>query len=493
MPIDRHDAHEPVFVRSWNQTLTTILGIYLVLFSIALIVIMRVDAARERCPLLSTRNFFLVGIILFQSSSGAVTLLMGETERGAELEDYTLPGLVFCTILTVFVALFLWLYRSLGVVDRLALARTRIRTCSPSRLLWAGILVTLIGITLRFAGMGIPYVAVLLPQLSAGCLCAGIALVATAWARSVFNLAIASILAVTLAASSATLLVGAFGRREIIGLFFSIVWALYFEKWRYMPVSRLFPRLTFAVAGLSLAVLVFSASRVGGQNVDRSLGQQVERLLQIEWENVQGRFFDAVSGQFAGGISMYLYDARLKDSAYDPLHSLAYFVTLPIPRDFWPGKYEGLGFTAPDVAGVTRVADEFSWGPGLVGHLCNDIVFLSLPIYTIILAAAFRYMDVRTASSIRDPMAVAVFGSALGQGLGMPRGEIGLFAFNLLAAIVGAWLFSRVAARMFLPVDREAEFAEASGEYADLEGDAEYELSSEAEPDGSGEQLRHMR
>ena len=98
-------------------------------------------------------------------------------------------------------------------------------------------------------------------------------------------------LAVTLAASSATLLVGAFGRREIIGLFFSIVWALYFEKWRYMPVSRLFPRLTFAVAGLSLAVLVFSASRVGGQNVDRSLGQQVERLLQIEWENVQGRFF----------------------------------------------------------------------------------------------------------------------------------------------------------------------------------------------------------
>jgi hypothetical protein len=75
----------------------------------------------------------------------------------------------------------------------------------------------------------------------------------------------------------------------------------------------------------------------------------------------------------------------------------------------------------------------------------------------------------------------------------MPRGEIGLFAFNLLAAIVGAWLFSRIAARMFLPVDREAEFAEASGEYADLEGDAEYELSSEAEPDGSGEQLRHMR
>jgi hypothetical protein len=443
--------------------LTTILGIYLVLFSIALIVIMRVDAARDRCPLLSTRNFFLMGIILFQSSSGAVTLLMEETERGAELEDYTLPGLVFCTILTVFVALFLWLYRSLGFIDRFALARTRIRTCSQSRLLWAGIVVTLIGIT-----------------------------IATAWARSVFNFAIAAVLGLTLVASSATLLVGAFGRREIIGLFFSIVWALYFEKWRYMPVSRLFPRLTVAVVGLSLAVLVFSASRVGGQNVDRSLGQQVERLLQIEWENVQARFFDAVSGQFAGGISMYLYDARLKDSAYDPLHSLAYFVTLPIPRDFWPGKYEGLGYTAPDVAGVTRVADEFSWGPGLVGHLCNDIVFLSLPIYTLILAAAFKYMDVRTAASVRDPMTVAVFGSALGQGLGMPRGEIGLFAFNLLAAIVGAWLFSRLAARMFMPVDRDAEFAEASGDYDDLDEGDEYELADEAGSDRSGEHVRHV-
>jgi hypothetical protein len=467
--------------------LTTILGIYLIVFSIALIVIMRGDAVHERCPLLSTRNYFLTGIILFQSSSGAVTLILKETERGAELNSFVFPGLVFCTILTIFVAVFLWLYRSMGFVERFAWARTRIRKSSQSRLLAAGLLMTLIGVTLRFGGAGIPYIAVLLPQLSAGCLGVGIALVATAWVRSVFNFAIALVLVLSLAASSATLLVGAFGRREILGLFFSIVWALFYEKWRYMPATRLFPRLTGAMAVLSIAVLVFSASRVGGEDADRSLGQQLERITQIEWENVEARFLDAVSGQFAGGISMYLFETRLKDSAYDPLHSLAYFATLPIPRDFWPGKYSGLGATAPDEAGVTGVPDEFSWGPGLVGHLCNDIVFLSLPIYAFILAALFKYMDVRTMASTRDPMTVAIFGSALGQALAMPRGELGLFGFNLLAAIVGAWFFSLLVSRMFLPIDREAEYEEAfdAGEEFDIAADLDADVEVEQEGDQS--------
>lgn len=447
--------------------MTTILGIYLVLFSLALIWIIRADAVHNRCALLSTRNFFLIGMILFQSSSGAVTLLADQTERGAELLDPTLPGLAFCVFLTAFVTLLLVLYRVLGPLERFALARARLRVSSRPRLILAGIVLTMIGIGLRFAGAKIPYVAVLLPQLSAGCLCAGTALVAMAWARSAFNIAVALVLAVTMAASAGTLLIDAFGRREILGLFFAVVWALYFEKWRSMPVTRLFPRLAVAVLALSSAVLVFSASRVGGENVDRSLGQQIQRIFEIEPRDIEEKFIEAMSGQSAGGISMHIFETRLQDGAYDPLHSLIYFVTLPIPRDFWPEKYEGLGKTAPEVAGVTGMGPGFSWGPGLVGHLCNDVVFLALPLYALLLAAAFKYMDSRTESSLGDPTTVAVFGSALGQAMAMPRGEVGLFAFNMVAAIAGAWMFGRMVSKIFLPFDREAEADLRSGSWLD--------------------------
>ena len=440
--------------------MTTFLGIYLVVLSLVLVGIMRRDAVLERCALLSTRNFFILGLILFQTSSGAVTLLLDETERGAEIEKPELPALAFCVILTVFIAVFLWIYRHSNFVERFASARTRIRLSSRPRLILTGVSLTLIGVALRFAGARIPYVAVLLPQLSAGCLCAGAALVAMAWARSAWNIANAIIFALVIGASSATLLVDAFGRRELIGLFLAAVWGFYYENWRLMSAAKLFPRVIVAVAALSTAVLAFSASRVGGQDVDRSLGQQVQRILEIDVRDVRDRFVEALAGQYAGGISMYLFDARLRDSEYDPMHSLLYFATLPIPRDFWPGKYEGLGATAPDKAGVTRVADEFSWGPGLVGHLCNDIVFLALPVYAALLAFAFRYMDSRTSLSLRDPLCVAVFGSALGQMLGMPRGEIGLFAFNMVAALAGAWFVGLLCGKLFLPVDRDAEAAD---------------------------------
>jgi hypothetical protein len=51
-----------------------------------------------------------------------------------------------------------------------------------------------------------------------------------------------------------------------------------------------------------------------------------------------------------------------------------------------------------------------------------------------------------------------MFGSALGQVIGMPRGDIGLFMFNLLSAFLGVWFFGRLIGYALLPVDREAEW-----------------------------------
>ena len=182
------------------------LGVYLVALTIVILVVIVRDAQAERCPLFSTRNFFLLGIINFQTISGALTCFTGESERGAFLSDFTFPAAAFCVIITVFIAAFLYCYRKEGFVARIADRSWCQRVSTKTSLSIAGVVMVAIGITLRFIAGGVPWVGVLLPQMAAGCLCAGVGLVAIAWVRSSFNPLTALLLFGALAASGAALL-----------------------------------------------------------------------------------------------------------------------------------------------------------------------------------------------------------------------------------------------------------------------------------------------
>jgi len=470
--------------------LTTLIGIYLTLLSLFIVWKTGRDALQGTCPLFSTRNFFVLGLLLFQSVSGAFTMFTGESENYADVANPEFTGIVFSVVLTLFVILFYAFYSRANWIERLAERRSCVRDAGLLGLVVTGCALTGIGVVLRFAGESIPYVAVILPQISAGCLCGGVALIAMAWARSRFNVFVALILLAAGAGASAVLLVGAFGRREIIGLLFAVVWALYYEKWRYMPVARFLPRAVVASVLMSVVLLLFSSSREGGARVDRSLGRQIERMLTIDPRTVQETVMSSLTGQFAGGISMWIYEARADHGGYYPLHSLFYFVTHPVPRDWWQGKPEGLGLSIVSEAGVRGVAREHSWGPGMVGHLVHDIVFVSLPLYAFILGLAFRYMDARTILSARDPVSIVLFGSALGQVFGMPRGDLGLFAFHMMSAFGGVWLFGGLVARFTLPLDREATADLRSGELRDEANDGEWDGPIEDEAGAAEAELQ---
>ena len=461
--------------------MSALLGIYLIALSIVLVLIIRADAIAGRCQLVSIRNLFIGGLILFQTVSGSLTLISGFTEIGAEVPSYLIPGSLFCLVLTVFIVIFLSTYRRAEWVERFAIRRTRIRVSSKTRLVIAGLVLTGIGCALRFGGERIPYVAVLLPQIAAGCICGGAILIAIAWARSSWNIVVLLNLLVACGAGGAALLVGAFGRRELLGLMIAVAWGLYQEKWCKMPVTRLLPRATLALTVALAGFTVFSASRVSGENVDRSLAQQVQRFFEIDPKALEEMTIASLSGQFAGGISMWIIDERLNAGGYTPLHSFVYLATMPIPRDYWPDKPVGLGMIAVDEAGITGVSEGHSWGPGLVGHLWHDIALFSTPLYAVLLAFAFRYMDSRTVWSTNDPIAVAMFGSALGQVIGMPRGDIGLFMFNLLSAFLGVWFFGRLIGYALLPIDRDAEWEWREQAESGDDGDA-------TEHDGYGAQ-----
>ena len=461
--------------------MTTLIGIYLSLLSLFILWKTGSDALTGRGPLFSTRNFFVLGLLLFQSVSGAFTMFTDQSERNAELNSPVFSGMVFSVVLTLFVVLFYTFYTKADWAERLALRGSCVRRISLGGLVLTGCVLTAVGVVLRFSGESIPYVAVILPQISAGCLCGGVALIAIAWARSRFNVFIALVLLVAGAGASAVLLVGAFGRREIVGLLFAVVWALYFEKWRFLPIRWFLPRALGATVAMMIVLILFSSSREGGARVDRSLGRQLERMLTIDPRAVQETMVASLAGQFAGGISMWITEVRLESGGYYPLHSFVYFVTHPVPRDWWEQKPVGLGLSVVSEAGVTGVSREHSWGPGLVGHLMHDIVFIALPLYALILGIAFRYMDSRTLYSAGDPITVVLFGSALGQVFGMPRGDLGLFAFHMMSAFGGVWLFGRMIAWITMRVDRDATAELRSGASPD---DGGFDEEFEAEPDG---------
>jgi len=455
-----------------------ILGIYLSLLSIALLLVMRSDALTGRVCLLSTRNWFIAGLLLFQTISGATTLFLNLTEERVELDYPLASSLGFCVLLTVFTILFLWFYRKFDWPARLAHRRVRIRNDSLPRLVMAGTLLVGLGAVLRFGGSQVPYVAILLPQLAAGCLTGGCILVAIAWARSRFNLLIAVVLLALTVLSGSALIVGAFGRRELVGLMFGMIWGLYMAKWRFLPVAWFIPRATAAASVLLVVFLLFSGARQSGENVDRSFSTQIERIVSVDPDQVQEHLIASAVGQFAGGISMWTLENRVLDGGVYPLHSLVYFVTMPIPRDFWPDKPLGLGLQLVKEAGVTGVSDEHSWGPGLVGHIAHDFIPLSLPLYAFLLAIGFRYMDERTEVSHSDPLTIAIYGSALGQILGMPRGDLGLFTWQMMCAFTGVWLIGGLIASFVMPRDRMAEAA-ASEDVEEFDGSIPEELDRE--------------
>ncbi len=129
---------------------------------------------------------------------------------------------------------------------------------------------------------------------------------------------------------------------------------------------------------------------------------------------------------------------------FDTLHSLAYFAMLPVPRAIYENKLSALGQSMVHDAGITKVASEYNVGPGLIGHVFNDNPWIALPLYAFLLGLALRYVDTRVQSAISDPFVVVPLGAGLSQVLAIPRGELGLFAFQMMTGIIGGWLACRI-------------------------------------------------
>jgi hypothetical protein len=414
----------------------------IILLAAQLLVVLSIivrDLVNPERDALTMKGMFLTGYALFQPGSGLFTLITGEVDVVGP-NDIGTSGVIFALMSWLFLLLFLWCYKHAGPAARFGRRESPKWEVSDMSLLLIGFVSLVGGVLLRDLIGTIPVLGVLTIMLSAGFFTSACGCAAWAWARNPGNPVKSMIALFIVSGTALALLQNAFSRRGLVAAVMSVIWSVYFAAWRGRSRAGLVV-LALLIGGIGFGFVLLQSATRGTKGRGGSIMEYIDAFTRIESRDLVDPALAMASGQFAGVNSMWLIETIPAQHPYWPMHSIWYFVTQPIPRVIWEGKPWSVGNEMVHMVGVTGVKrDEFSLGPGIIGHVNVDFPFIALPLYAWLIAAALRYLDERVATNAASALIVVPISAATSQVLGMPRGELGLFAFNALAWSVGGWL-----------------------------------------------------
>lgn len=417
--------------------MATLIAFLLVVSAALLSLYVLVQGLNSRVDLVSVRNFFLLGLIVFQFTSAALTLYSG-IWSDFPLSTPAASGLEFAILLWIFTVIFLFVYQR-GWVSTTLARRTPIGRAAfgPSSLLTLAIVFLCVGIIFRHVLVYIPVVGVLTGITGEGILAVAAGLAAWAYFPRILNPIVAAIFGFVVLAALAASLHMTFGRRGVLGVAVAVVWGGYHGYWKHLGPKRVLVRL--AVIGLAGAVFLSAVTAVrSGASRDKAFSSVFSEMATA---SIRSGLYDMASGQEAGLNSLWLIENYPESYEYNPLGTFVFFVVQPVPRVIWPGKPNSLGRIAVAQSGAGRQkSSNYSIGPGLIGHIVVDNPWLSLLPYAFGLAVFIRYLDTLVRLHPNNPFVVLPVGVALGQIIGLPRGDAGLFMFQAFASIVAAWV-----------------------------------------------------
>lgn len=395
---------------------------------------------RDRA-IVTTRNAFLAGLLLFQVNAMILPLATDQFgEIGPTHPQFS--GTVMLGMLIAFTACFWVIYNKgwfrLGLQNKLG---TTLPIPSDKAIMIMAVLLLVSMIIFRLVLIYIPFFNILAliiaPGLGAGA-CAAICWV---WARNIRNPVITAMTVAIVLTAFSLAIYQQFGRRDALSVLAACLWGAFHGGLKNVNFRR--AAIPFAIVGgiAFLTVAALTSSRTE-KSVDLTVGQLFQRLFSADL--VVG-ILGVVGGSDAGPISMWVVENRSDPSTWEFLHSVKYCGTMAFPRAIWDQYFStpkplAFGFTMIAEVGVTGKAPAFNVGPGLVGHMMNDNPLFAFPLYTIIIAAGLRLLDDRVNQDPNNPFAVIPVGCALGEIMALARGELGLFMFRTIVVITSAWI-----------------------------------------------------
>ncbi|MCC7409009.1 MAG: hypothetical protein IT442_13135 [Phycisphaeraceae bacterium] len=413
---------------------------------------------RGEHDLLSMRNIYLVGFVLFQLSSAAVSLLTGNY-MSLYIDDPVLTGLQYIAMASLFLVLMFWAYRRGWVAVKLADRMPRTDVVPGSLLLIVlAVMMTVLAMILKFS-VKIPLIAIIASDVGLGASSVACGLVGWVWARRFFNPVMVLIALAVVLPNLATAVSGSAGRRGMTGLFLTMGWGMYYSIWRYLPWKLVLRRLAIvSIPGIIFLALFTSVRTFTG---DRSLGAYVTSITQVS--SLKVGLLDLLRGQDTGPAALWTIENFPDHIPRRHLFTIGYFIVYPVPRGWWLNKPIPLSLQIPELARVYNVP----WGklttpPGIIGNAQAEGGWYALVIYAILTGLFLRFLDRLVLNSVYSPFVVLPLAAALGQMLALARGEPSAFAFIFIETAAIIWAFMLLFAK-FLNWTGLASNAEIAG------------------------------
>lgn len=425
--------------------MTVLFGLYLFGLAGAIASGMLLQYVRGTHDLLSVRNVFLTGFIIFQCVSGALPLITGNTGL-FRIQDMGSAGLEYTVLTTAFLLIFLLSYHSGVGVRRIAhkLASSPRSTPGSGFLLTMSAVFVLAGAVLRFA-IAIPLIGILADIVGVGFASMAAGLMGWVWGKRLLNPALITWGTVIVAAAAAVAVSGEFGRRNLVSIGGGLAWGMYYASWRYKAPSATLRRLAIISAPMVVVAALFTSVR-GSFNTENGVSGQVSALAR---GNVSEGLSALAEGQATGEAAMWVIENYPESRPYEHLFSLKYFFMIPVPRAWWPDKPEPISTKLAKQANVRGVNQGgVTLPPGVIGNSASEGGLYALIIYAVISGLFMRFFDEVARSNIGHPLVVLVVGTQLGQILGFPRGEPSNFANIYALNFIGVWLSAFTIAKL---------------------------------------------
>ena len=266
------------------------------------------------------------------------------------------------------------------------------------------------------------------------------------------------------------------GRRLLLSVAVAPLICMYWLHWRYLPPTRNLVRVGLA-AFLGLAVVAFYSTfrrfdlRAGGPG-ERTFATTLQAMKQVSAQDaVDGVTRDAYFYFANYAVHYSLLTIHLVESGevpVEPLHSLAYIATYPIPRVLFPAKPELLSIRL--VRDVLRMPYKTNWGLGIVGTGYHEGGVPVIILYAVMIVLLCRLVDDPLARQPDNPFLLGVLCVSVPHLAALIRGDCANMSVEVLESFAFVWALGLIARFLFGTAAVQGPPGTASRAYPQLRG-----------------------
>jgi hypothetical protein len=411
-----------------------------------LCVLMLAQGLQRKVDLLSTRNIYLAGFIIYQIVS-PISAIGAENYFGFRIVDPEESAKWLVLFVYIYIALFLLSYHRIRLVDWLAKKFTTGATdASDSLLTGVALALAVLSLVIRVVGLQIPLIRGLSINVSVAFAAAACAISGWIWGHRKLNPVVLLIAGFVLCVGIGLSLTGFYSRRPIISMVAGFAWGAYYRWARQLKPSR----LIFAMAPLVLAAIVVVGAFTAVRGSMAGGGEAKITVAQMRSANIGTGAADLLSGQATGAVMLWILEKYPHELDYNHLFSLRYMAYYFVPRTLWPDKPDTLANNIAHLArlrGVNR--DVITLPPGVIGYAAAEGGFYALVVYALFFGQFTRFFDELIRRNPTNPFIILPVGCTVGQYLGLARGDISTFTNLAIIGFISTFLMLYVTRFVF--------------------------------------------